>query len=80
MIHRAVSCCRRTIWPDAAPGLPGRTRLAPTLLVGFAADAAGQALGYLAGAGDAPARLLRFEFARTSHVSAADRSLLDSAP
>jgi hypothetical protein len=49
-------------WPSHAPGLPSRTRLAAPLLTGLMADAVGQACGYLAGAGDAGARMLRFEF------------------
>jgi hypothetical protein len=42
------------------------------------ADAVGQACGYLAGAGDAGARMLRFEFARASHVQESERTLLEA--
>lgn len=49
-------------------------RVAPASLFGFVADAAGQAAGYLAGAGDAPHQLAEFEFHRMRHVTEADRA------
>jgi len=63
-------------WPAGVPGLPGRARLAPALLAGFAADALGQAAGYLAGAGDAAARLVPFELGRAAGLRPAERALL----
>ncbi len=58
-------------WPPAVA--PGRWRLAPVLAAGLAVDAAGQAAGYLLGAGDAVGRLAPFEFGRAAHVTAEDR-------
>ena len=65
-------------WPRGVPELPSRAKLAPTLLAGFVADAAGQAVGFLSGAGDAGVRMLRFEFDRAAHVRASERALLEA--
>ena len=67
-------------WPSGVAELPGPSRLAPTLLVGLLFDAAGQAFGYLAGVGDAGARMLRFEFGRAAHVRPDERVLLEGGP
>ena len=53
-------------------------RLLPTLLVGLAMDGAGQAVGYLAGCGDATGRLARFEFHRIAYVTEEDRRMVAS--
>ena len=64
-------------WPRAVD--PARWRLAPMLVAGLAVDAAGQAVGYLFGSGDAVGRLARFEFGRSAHVTDEDRRLAFSA-
>jgi len=65
-----------TNWPRSVPDLPSPARLGSLLLLGLVADAAGQGLGYLIGAGAAPTRLLRFEFNRAPFVQADERHAL----
>jgi hypothetical protein len=67
-------------WPRDVQGLPSRWRLAPALLGGLVADAAGQALGFARGAGQASQRMLPFEFARAPHLRPEERSLVEAAP
>ncbi len=67
-------------WPGEVTGLPSRWRLAPALLVGLVADAAGQALGFAGGPGQASRRMLPFEFERAAHVRAEERTLVEAAP
>jgi glycosyltransferase involved in cell wall biosynthesis len=59
-------------WPAVAPSA---TRLGPVLFAGLVADAAGQGLGYLAGAGRAGKRMARYELNRPRHVRRAERVL-----
>jgi len=66
-------------WPSDVTALPGRWQLAPTLLLGLFADAAGQALGFANGAGEAGARMLRFEFGRGPHLRSAERHLVEAS-
>jgi hypothetical protein len=66
-------------WPGKASGMPGRVRLIPTLLLGLVLDGAGQATGYLMGAGESTARMLPFEFERERHVVAREHALLRGA-
>lgn len=53
----------RTLWPQ----------ILPATMVGLAADAAGQAFGYVNGLGDALQKLADFEVDRLQHVTEADR-------
>ena len=46
----------------------------PALFLGLVFDAAGQMLGYVAGAGGAPGRLAVFEMDRMQHITQADRA------
>jgi hypothetical protein len=55
-------------------------RVIPALLVALFADAAGQAAGYLRGAGAARGVLAVFEMDRLHHLTAADRRLLSEPP
>ena len=55
-------------------GAPPERRGGPWLLLGLAFDAAGQALGFVAGVGGARARLATFEMDRAEHLNRADRA------
>jgi hypothetical protein len=68
---RLLPVLRRAGWP---PRLAWR--LAPTLLLGLAVDAAGQAVGCVAGPGEASRQLSRFEFDRIAFVTEEDRRAL----
>ncbi len=58
----------------APPALRGRLfRTLPALSIGLVLDALGQMAGYAFGAGDAPARLARFEYQRVRHLTPGDR-------
>jgi hypothetical protein len=59
-------------------GRPRRSpwRLVPALLVGLTLDGVGQAVGCLAGCGDATRRLAHFEFHRVAYVTEEDRRAL----
>ena len=54
-------------------------RHGPALVVGLLFDAAGQALGFLAGPGGARDRLATFEMDRISHLNAHDRAIFSPA-
>lgn len=63
---------------------PGRSRalfwkMLPLLTFGLILDGIGQALGYVAGAGDSMHRLARYEFNRADHVKREERVLWTSA-
>ena len=49
-------------------------RFGPALLLGLVFDAAGQAMGYLSGAGGSAERLATFEMDRIQHLNARDRA------
>jgi hypothetical protein len=51
-------------------------RVLPTLTLGLAVSAAGEAIGYALGSGDAPHRLAEYEFHRHRHVVATDKPLM----
>ena len=59
---------------DAGPHGSLWPRVAPATLLGFIADAAGQAAGYASGEGDAPEKLAAFEFYRMRHVTESDKA------
>jgi hypothetical protein len=60
---------------------PPMTRVLPMLALGLVLDGVGQMLGYLAGPGDAVARVAQYEFHRVRHIPEADRqALLAQAP
>ena len=59
---------------DAGPHGSLWPRVALATLLGFIADAAGQAAGYATGEGDAPEKLAAFEFYRMRHVTEKDKS------
>jgi hypothetical protein len=58
---------------------PSPIRLGPLLALGLTMDGAGQAMGYLFGAGGAVERVARFEFHRFRHVPEADRRAAQAA-
>jgi hypothetical protein len=58
-----------------APGaLQRESALGPALFAALAFDAAGQMLGYAAGAGNAAGRLARYELDRAAHLDDEDRA------
>jgi len=59
-------------------GRPRRSpwRLVPALLVGLTLDGVGQAVGCVAGCGDATRRLAHFEFHRVAYITEEDRRTL----
>jgi len=67
---RAVGHLQRAASPH-----PPMLRLGPLLALGLATDGLGQLVGYLAGPGDSPRRLVGFEFRRIDHVPESDRHL-----
>ncbi len=63
---------RTELFTDADPAVT-EAKYGWAVLVGLIFDAAGQAAGYLYGAGNAPQRLAVFEMDRLSHLTAYDR-------
>lgn len=57
---------------------PSMTRVLPMLALGLVVDGVGQMLGYLAGTGDAVARVAQDQFHRVRHIPATDRQALDA--
>nr|WP_281373797.1 glycosyltransferase [Parvularcula dongshanensis] len=64
---------RQELFGPARPNVTER-RFGPALLLGLAFDAAGQAAGYLAGAGGSAERLETFEMDRIQHLNPKDRA------
>jgi hypothetical protein len=57
---------------------PTMIRLLPMLALGLVFDGLGQMLGYLAGSGDAVARVAQYEFHRVRHIPDTDRQALQA--
>ena len=64
---------RQELFDGSQPNVTER-RFGPALLLGLIFDGAGQAAGYLAGAGGSADRLATFEMDRIQHLNAGDRA------
>jgi hypothetical protein len=75
----AVRLCR-CLRELTRPGRPKHRipRLLPMLGLGLVFDGIGQMVGYLLGAGDAAARVARYEFHRFHHVTETDREAAET--